>query len=83
VVHLHSGPSVLYPDCLFPSPPCGATGTGPFRREPSNSAGGTRTHERNHLHGLLRCQKVSNTVVENRSILLPYVSKVRIISKLP
>jgi len=54
VVHLHSGPSVLYPDCLLPSPPCGATGTGSFRREPSNSAGGTLTHERNHLHGLLR-----------------------------
>jgi len=56
VVHLHSGPSVLYPDCLLPSPPCGATGTGLFRREPSNSAGGTFTHERNHLHGLLRCE---------------------------
>ena len=36
------------------SPPCGATGTRPFRREPSNSTGGTLTHERNHLHGLLR-----------------------------
>ena len=55
MVHLHSGPSVLCPDCLLPSPPCGATGTGRFRREPSNSTGGTQTHERNHLHGLLRC----------------------------
>ena len=54
MVHLHSGPSVLCPDCLLPSPPCGATGTGPFRREPSNAAGGTFTHERNRLHGLLR-----------------------------
>jgi hypothetical protein len=55
VVHLHSGPSVLCPDCLLPSPPCGATGTGLFRREPSNSTNGTFTHERNHLHGLLQC----------------------------
>ena len=54
MVHLHSGPSVLCPDCLLPSPPCRATGTGLFRREPSNSAGGTFTHERNHLHGLLQ-----------------------------
>ena len=54
MVHLHSGPSVLYPDCLLPSPPCGATGTGLFRREPSNSTNGTFTHERNHLHGLPR-----------------------------
>ena len=54
MVHLHSGPLVLCPDCLLPSPPYGATGTGPFRREPSNSTGGTLTHERNHLHGLLR-----------------------------
>ena len=55
MVHLHSGPSVLYPDCLLPSPPYGATGTGLFRREPSNSTDGTLTHECNHLHGLLRC----------------------------
>jgi hypothetical protein len=54
VVHLHSGPSVLYPDCLFPPFPHETTGTGPFRREPSNSAGGTSTHEHNHLHGLLQ-----------------------------
>jgi len=54
VVQLHSGPSILYPDCLLPSPPCGATGTGLFRHESSNLAGGTLTHERNHLHGLLR-----------------------------
>jgi len=32
----------------------GRPGTGPFRREPFNSTGGTSTHERNHLHGLLR-----------------------------
>ena len=55
MVHLHSGPSVLYPDCLLPSAPCGRTGTGPFGREPSNSTGGTFTHERNRLLGLLRC----------------------------
>ena len=54
MVRLRSGPSVLYPDCLLPSAPCGRTGTGPFGREPSNSTGGTLTHERNHLHGLLR-----------------------------
>jgi hypothetical protein len=54
VVHLHSGPSVLCPDGLLPSAPCRRTGTGPFGREPSNSTGGTLTHERNHLHGLLR-----------------------------
>ena len=54
MVHLHSGPSVLCPDCLLPSAPYGRTGTGLFRREPSNSTGGTLTHERNHLHGLLR-----------------------------
>ena len=64
MVHLHSGPSVLYPDCLFPPLPRGATGTGPFRREPFNSAGGTCTHERNHLHGLLqRVLKISRGVL--------------------
>jgi hypothetical protein len=38
-----------------PRPLAGPTGTGPFRREPFNSTGGTCTHERNHLRGLLRC----------------------------
>jgi hypothetical protein len=71
VVHLHSGPSVLYPDCLLPSPPCGATGTGLFRREPSNSTNGTFTHERNHLHGLLRRISLFWVVFLNLNLNLP------------
>jgi len=76
VVHLHSGPSVLIPDCLLPSPPCGATGTGLFRREPSNSTNGTFTHERNHLHGLLRCETkfFADRFLRDRSICDPIYS---------
>ena len=54
MVHLRLGPSVLCPDCLLPSAPYGRTGTGLFGREPSNSTGGTFTHERRHLHELLQ-----------------------------
>jgi hypothetical protein len=40
-----------YSPCLLAE----TTGIGLFRRESSNSAGGTLTHKRNHLHRLLRC----------------------------
>jgi hypothetical protein len=43
-----------FPGLLNPLQPCGWTGTWPFRREPPNSTGGTFTHERRTLHGLLR-----------------------------
>jgi len=42
------------PGLLNPLQPRGWTGTWPFRREPPNSTGGTFTHERCTLRGLLR-----------------------------
>ena len=42
-------PGLLLPSCL-----AAATGIRLFRREPPNSTGGTLTHERRTLHGLLR-----------------------------
>ena len=42
------------PGLLNPLQPRGWTGTWPFRREPPNSTGGTLTHERCTLRGLLR-----------------------------
>ena len=42
------------PGLLRPLQPPGWTGSWPFRREPPNSTGGTLTHERCTLRGLLR-----------------------------
>ena len=47
-------PAGSYLDC-FPSTPRGGTGTRSFRREPSNSTGGTFTRVSRHLYWLLRC----------------------------
>jgi hypothetical protein len=46
-------PPFMLRDRKLLAPPGGAR-AGLLRREPSNSAGGTFTHERNHLHGLPR-----------------------------